>query len=106
MIMGNKVIKIKELTMPKKNKGKKRMIPIEKTATICWGKSQGEYLRVSREAKGLSMEKLSEKLKEYGVNCVPSNLVKLEKGTAQTIKTETLLILISILDIDLKYFLN
>lgn len=101
------MIETRGIAMPKrKRKGSKKMIPLEKTVTIRWGIQQGEHLRTSREAKGLSMEKLCERLKEYGVNCVPANLFKLEKGTAQTIKTETLLILISLLDMDIKDFLN
>lgn len=102
------ITKMKEITMPKKNrKGNKReMIPLEKAVTLHWGKPQGEKLRMKREEKGLSMDKLSEQLKEYGISCVPSNMVKLERGEAQSIKTETLLALISLLDMDIKDFLN
>jgi DNA-binding Xre family transcriptional regulator len=98
--------KIRAITMPKKDrKGNKReMIPLEKAVTLRWGKSQGEKLKEKREEKGLSMERLSVQLKEYGINCVPSNLVKLEKGEAQSIKTETLLALISLLDMDILDF--
>lgn len=100
------ITKTREITMPKKNrKGNRReMIPLEKAVTIRWGKSQGEKLKAKREEKGLSMEKLSAQLKEYGISCVASNLVKLEKGETQSIKTETLLALIFLLDMDILDF--
>lgn len=103
MIMERKMIKTKVIAMPKKNR-KGQKIPLEKAATLFWGKSQGEKLKAGRERKGLSMEKLSALLEECGISCKPSNIVNLEKGDAQTIKTKTLLVLISLLDMDIKDF--
>jgi DNA-binding Xre family transcriptional regulator len=97
------------ITMPKKDTGgdDRYMIPLDLAVYFLWGESQGQKIKKRRLEKQLSMADISKRLElEYEITCSLSYINKLEKGLAESVKTEKLLALIDVLDMDIGDFLT
>jgi transcriptional regulator with XRE-family HTH domain len=95
--------------MPKKDTGNEDrfMIPLELANSFLWSKSRGLKIENKRLEKKLSRAEVSKRIKEkHHINdCGNSYVRNVEKGIAKSVRTDILLALIDLLDMDIQDFL-